>query len=125
MSGGRADLLAHGRSHETSVLLPSFNARVTLDDGLFARFGASLTDTRPTFAQLNPATSYSAAGTTLQGSARSGNPNLSPVKSTNLDVDVEYYWGKANHVSVAAFDRYIEGYIQTASTGGYRRRPGL
>lgn len=104
-------------SHETSVFLPSWNARVTLADGLFARFAASLTDTRPTFAQLNPATSYSAANTTLQGSANSGNPNLSAEKSTNLDVDLEYYWGKANHVSVAAFDRYIEGYIQTANLG--------
>jgi len=104
-------------SHETSVFLPSFNARVTLDDGLYVRFAASETATRPTFSQLNPATSYSIGGTTLQGSANSGNPNLSAEKSINLDGDVEYYWGKANHVSAAVFHRYVEGYIQTAAVG--------
>jgi TonB-dependent receptor len=104
-------------THETSVFLPSWNARVTLDDGLFWRMAASETATRPTFQQLNPATSFSAPGTTLQGSATSGNPNLVAEKSINLDTDLEYYWGKANHVSAAVFHRYVEGYIQTASLG--------
>ncbi len=103
-------------THETSVFLPSWNAKVTLDDGLFVRFAASETATRPTFSQLNPATNYNVGGTTLQNSANSGNPNLAAVKSINLDTDVEYYWGKANHISVAGFHRYVEGYIQNQTS---------
>jgi len=103
-------------SHETSVFLPSWNAKVTLDDGWFLRFAASETATRPTFSQLNPATSYNVGGTTLQNSASSGNPNLAAVKSLNLDGDMEYYWGKANHVSGAVFHRYVEGYIQNSTS---------
>ena len=104
-------------THETSIFLPSWNARVTLDDGLYWRFAASETATRPTFSQLNPATNYNVPGTTLQGSATSGNPQLAAEKSINLDTSLEYYWGKANHLSVAVFHRYVEGYIQTASLG--------
>src|SRR5206468_2270808 len=54
---------------ETSDLLPSFNMRATLGDGLFFRFAASKTVTRPTFAQLNPAQSFSGAGQTLLGTS--------------------------------------------------------
>ena len=104
-------------SHETSVFLPSWNVRVTLDDGFFLRAAASETATRPTFAQLNPATSYTIGGTTLQGTANSGNPTLAAEKSINLDASLEYYWGSANHISAAGFHRYVEGYIQTASIG--------
>ena len=99
---------------ETTDLLPSFNLRATLDDGLFFRFAASKTVTRPSFTQLNPAQSFSGAGQTLLGTSSSGNPNLNAEKSVNLDVDGEYYWGDANHVSVGLFHRDVKGYIQTA-----------
>jgi TonB-dependent receptor len=104
-------------SHETGDLNPSLNMRLTLDDNLFVRFAASKTTTRPTFAQLNPAQSFNGGGTTLPGSSTSGNPNLTAVKSLNLDLDAEYYWGRANHIVVAGFHRYVQGYIQNQSQG--------
>jgi TonB-dependent receptor len=99
---------------ESSDFLPSINVRLTAAEGLFFRVAASKTVTRPTFAQLNPAQSFSGAGQTLLGTSNSGNPNLSAEKSVNVDVDGEYYWGKANHVSLALFNRDVTGYIQTA-----------
>lgn len=104
-------------AHETSDLNPSLNMRLTLDDNLFVRFSASKTTTRPSFSQLNPAQSFSGGGTTLPGSSSSGNPSLSAEKSLNLDLDAEYYWGRANHIAVAGFHRYVEGYIQNQSQG--------
>ena len=85
---------------ETTDLMPSFNLRATLADGLLFRFAASKTVTRPSFSQLNPAQSFSGAGQTLLGTS-SSNPSLSPEKSVNVDVDGEYYWGKSSHVSLA------------------------
>ncbi len=99
---------------ETTDLMPSLNLRATLDDGLFLRFAASKTVTRPSFAQLNPAQSFSGAGQTLLGTSTSGNPNLNAVKSVNLDLGGEYYWGHGNHISAALFHRDVKGYIQTA-----------
>ncbi|HEY4077973.1 MAG TPA: TonB-dependent receptor [Rhizomicrobium sp.] len=100
----------------TSDFLPSVNVRVTLDDGLFLRIGASKTVTRPTFLQLNPGLNLSAPTATLLGTAASGNPNLAPERSTNVDVDGEYYWGDANHVSLALFHREVTGYIQNVGS---------
>ena len=100
---------------ETTDLMPSFNLRATLAEGLLFRFAASKTVTRPSFSQLNPAQSFSGAGQTLLGTSSSGNPNLNAEKSVNLDAGGEYYWGIGNHVSLAVFHRDVKGYIQTAA----------
>jgi TonB-dependent receptor len=92
--------------------LPSLNARLQLDDGLFLRFAASKTVTRPQFAQLDPGLSLSASTGTLLGSGTTGNPNLGPEKSTNYDLSLEYYFGAQNAVTGAVFYRDVNGYIQ-------------
>lgn len=91
--------------------MPSFNARVSLQDDLILRLAASRTVTRPTFIQLDPALSLSASTATLLGSGTAGNPNLSPVKSTNGDVALEYYFGASNTLTIAGFYRDVDGYI--------------
>jgi TonB-dependent receptor len=93
--------------------LPSLNARLQLDEGLFLRFAASRTVTHPTFQQLDPALSLSASTATLLGSGMSGNANLSPEKSVNADLSLEYYFGRNNALTGAAFYRRIDGYIQS------------
>jgi TonB-dependent receptor len=96
--------------------LPSVNLRATLATNLYLRGGYSKTVTRPTFAQLNPGLTLSAPTATLLGTANGGNPDLMPIKSTNYDLDLSYYWGKANHISVAAFYRQVNGYIQNGQS---------
>ncbi len=104
------------RVKETFDLLPSFNFRATLMDNLFFRFGANKTLTRPTFANLNPNRKLTAATGNITGSITGGNPDLAPEKSVNLDADVEYYWGNADHVSLAVFHKDVSGYIQNQVT---------
>ena len=94
--------------------MPSLNARVKLQDDLFLRLAASRTVTRPTFIQLDPALSLSASTATLLGSGSAGNPNLSPVKSDNADLSLEYYFGPSNVVTGAVFYRQVDGYIVPA-----------
>jgi TonB-dependent receptor len=96
--------------------LPSLNARLTLEDDLFLRFAASKTVTRPTFMQLDPGLSLSASTATLLGSGTAGNPNLSPERSTNADLSLEYYFGRQNALTGAVFYRKIDGYIQSGIT---------
>jgi iron complex outermembrane recepter protein len=96
--------------------LPSLNARLTLDDDFYLRFAASKTVTRPTFAQLNPAVSLSASTATLLGSGTSGNPDLSPEKSVNVDLSLEYYFNGHNALTGAIFYRDIDDYIQSTVT---------
>ena len=104
-----------GKVTDTQVL-PSFNARLELLAGLYARASYSKTVTRPTFAQLNPGETVNAATATVRGSVTSGNPGLTPIKSTNYDTDLTYYWGGVNHIGVSVFYRQVKGYIQTRST---------
>jgi iron complex outermembrane receptor protein len=96
--------------------LPSLNARLALADDLFLRFAASKTVTHPTFAQLDPGLSLSASTATLLGSGTAGNPNLSPERSTNADLSLEYYFRPQSALTGAAFYRNINGYIQNGIT---------
>ena len=96
--------------------LPSFNLRAQLVQNLFLRASFSKTVTRPTFTQLNPGLTVNPPTATLQGTATGGNPDLNPVKSTNYDADVSYYWGRTNNVSVSTFYREVTGYIQNGQS---------
>jgi iron complex outermembrane recepter protein len=96
--------------------LPSLNARLALADDLFLRFAASKTVTHPTFAQLDPGLSLSASTATLLGSGTAGNPNLSPERSTNADLSLEYYFRAQSALTGAVFYRNIDGYIQNGIT---------
>ena len=96
--------------------LPSFNLRAQLVHNLFLRAGYSKTVTRPTFTQLNPGLTVNPPTATLQGTANGGNPDLDPVKSTNYDADLSYYWGRTNTVSVSTSYREVTGYIQNGQS---------
>jgi TonB-dependent receptor len=98
---------------DTLDWMPSLNARLQLDDRLFLRFAASRTVTHPTFVQLDPALSLSASTATLLGSGTSGNANLNPEKSNNVDLSLEYYYGRQNALTAATFYRRVDGYIQS------------
>jgi len=101
---------------DTLDWLPSMNVKFSLEDDLLLRFAASQTITHPTFPQLNPGLTLSASTATLLGSGSGGNPNLSPVRSDNVDLSLEYYFGPQNALTGAVFYRNIDGYIQSAIT---------
>jgi TonB-dependent receptor len=107
---------ATDKSKSTLDWLPSLNMKVTFEDNVLLRLGASRTVTRPTFAQLDPGLSLSASTATLLGSGTSGNPNLSPEKSDNVDLSLEYYFGQSNLLSGAVFYRQVKGYIGSTVT---------
>ena len=110
------DYLRAQTTRNTLDWLPSLNARLALQDDLFVRFGASRTVTHPTFLQLDPGLSLSASTATQLGTGTSGNPNLSPEKSTNLDLSAEYYYTAQSSATAAVFYRKIDGYIQNGIT---------
>jgi iron complex outermembrane recepter protein len=68
--------------------------------------------TRPTFLQLDPGLSLSASTATQLGTGASGNSKLSPEKSNNADLSLEYYYGQQSALTGGLFYRQIDGYIQ-------------
>jgi iron complex outermembrane receptor protein len=103
-------------SHYTDIL-PSVSFRLDVTDALVARFAASQTMTRPTLEQLSPVTTL----VTLRPgnfAAASGNPDLKPFRSNNLDMSFEYYYGQSNYVSLGLFYKNVSNFIVLNQTTG-------
>lgn len=101
-------------------VLPSFGLRAKLMQGLQARLGFTMTRTRPSYGQLNPAFSINRNADFGSGSGNGsryaffgsgGNPDLKPLTSKNYDATIEYYFGKNGAVSGAVFYRDLFGFI--------------
>jgi TonB-dependent receptor len=97
--------------------LPNANMRIRFSSEWQLRLAATKTRTRPTFQQLRPSIALDGppgcpvtqAGCIRTGS--SGNPLLTPLKSTNLDASLEYYFSRTGFASLAGFYRDMRGFV--------------
>ncbi len=96
--------------------LPNASTRVRFTDKLQFRFAYSKTITRPDFNALNPSIVIASAGTGFELTGSGGNPNLTPTRSSNYDVALEYYLTPTSSVSIAGFYRDITGFVTNFST---------
>lgn len=96
--------------------LPSFNARMQLNEHLYVRAAASKTITRPNFGSLSPSLTLNANPVNpALNSGSQGNPDLKPIRGTNYDVSLEYYFNKSDLVYVAGFRKDVKGFIASFS----------
>lgn len=104
--------------HTYNDVLPSANLKIDLSPDLIARFAAAETMTRADYSALAGNVTFGAppAGTT-PGAATVGNPDLKPVRSTNLDAGLEWYFAKRSLLSATAFYMDLRNYI------GYSSKP--
>lgn len=102
-------------SKSQTDVLPVINSRLKITDQWQLRFAGGRTITRPNFGDLNPAVTLNAPTTTGggAGTGSGGNPDLKTVKSDNYDLSLEYYFANDSYVSVTAFHRDIDGYVQS------------
>jgi len=93
--------------NEYSEALPSLNLALELRDDMLLRFSAARSLTRPTITDLTP------GGTVAVGvpTATFGNPRLQPYTATNLDLSFEWYFADEGLLSVALYDKDIQGFI--------------
>lgn len=96
--------------------LPNASIRAHLTPTLQARFSYAKTASRPDFGSLNPSLSLAAPTVNRLGYGSGGNPDLSEIKSDNLDASLEWYFGRASSLTLTAFHRDISGYIQNYSS---------
>jgi len=106
------------RKHTYNDVLPSANLKLDLSPDLVARFAASETMTRPDYSALAGFTNLSAPGTYVpppgsqpHGSGSGGNPDLKPIRSTNLDAGIEWYFAKRSLLSATAFYMDLRNYV--------------
>ncbi|MBT0667096.1 TonB-dependent receptor [Novosphingobium profundi] len=92
--------------------LPAANLIFDLTDKLVVRAAAARNINRPTLSSL------AVNGTVTSGdngevSVSTGNPNLKPYKSTDLDLSIEYYLGNHGSITGALFYKTLDGFIAT------------
>ena len=93
--------------HAYTVVLPSANLTIDLKKDLLARFAISRTMTRPDYSALGGAVSLSPS--TLSGSG--GNPDLKPIRSTNVDATIEWYFAPKALVAASVFYMDLSSYV--------------
>ena len=111
--------------------LPSLNVKWNLNDQTLIRFAASEAITRPRIDQLRgnqvvvpnflfltdndpniPADDRDVTDIQLnQINIFSGNPNLKPIESTNIDLSLEHYFGDANSFTLSLFNKDLRNNI--------------
>jgi iron complex outermembrane recepter protein len=99
-------------------LLPSANLKIDVAPDLVARFAAGETMTRADYSALGGFTSLSPPGAAAvppepqpPGSGSTGNPDLAPIRSTNLDAGIEWYFAKHSLLSATAFYMDLRNYV--------------
>ncbi|HEU4458856.1 MAG TPA: TonB-dependent receptor [Methylibium sp.] len=92
--------------------LPGLHLRRDLDDDTAVRAAFSKSVVRPTFGQLAP-------GFAIEGDeAAFGNPELRPLRSTNLDLGIERRLGFAGVISAYGFHKRIRDFVYPTDLAG-------
>ena len=98
--------------HTYNDILPSANFKYDVTQDLVARFAVSKTMTRPDYSAIAGFTDLSppaTAGGTGTGSG--GNPDLKPIRSTNYDAGIEWYFAKRSLLSAGLFYMDLNNYV--------------
>ncbi|MCV2368158.1 TonB-dependent receptor [Roseateles oligotrophus] len=94
--------------------LPSASIRIDVTPKVVARMALSKTMTRPDYTALSSAQLtgvYSDPTGKAVGTGSTGNPDLDPVRSTNFDANIEWYFAPRAFVSMGAFHMALDSYI--------------
>ncbi|WP_188150869.1 TonB-dependent receptor [Teredinibacter waterburyi] len=99
------------RTGDYSVLLPSLDIDLSPSDDVKIRMSYSKTMGRASYGELR---SDVAINDVYSKTANGGNPDLEPMKSTNLDLSVEYYYSNDSYISIGYFGKNVSNYIGSA-----------
>ena len=94
-------------SNDYNDVLPSANFKLDLGNNMVGRLAAARTMARPDYSALGG--SIAADDTTRTGNG--GNPNLKPIRSTNLDATWEWYFAPRALVSAGLFYMDLTNYV--------------
>jgi len=128
------DFYAVHETNDYSNVLPNLNLNLNVTDELVARLAWTKSMTRPELEDIAPFHDFGSdpkfsgvgsglndlnengivddgevSGITLNSTG--GNPNLEPYESTNFDLSLEWYYSDDSALTVAYFEKEIDGWI--------------
>ncbi|QIL89797.1 TonB-dependent receptor [Microbulbifer sp. SH-1] len=98
-------------SADYSDVLPSASVKYELSEDWVLRASASQTISRPNYDDMLVTYSGFADDRTDNQTQRFGSEGLQPMKSTNADIALEYYYGDGNLVSATYFVKSIDDFV--------------
>ena len=102
--------------HTYNDVLPSANLKIDIRDDLVARFAASKTMTRADYSALGGAVNLGAPPPLGEvGSGNGGNPDLEPIRSTNFDAGLEWYFAENSLLTGGLFYMDLDNYVSFGS----------
>ena len=103
--------------HTYHDILPSANLKLDVTQDVVARFAVSKTMTRPDYSAIAGFTDLSPPSTPGgTGTGSGGNPDLKPIRSTNYDAGIEWYFAKRSLLSAGLFYMDLNNYVGFGST---------
>jgi iron complex outermembrane receptor protein len=113
-ANGNPTYVPTSASHNFTDVLPSANFKYDLSRDLVLRLAVSKTMSRADYSSLSPAVTLNNLDLTGTG----GNSDLKPIRSTNYDAALEWYFAPQSILSVALFYMDLPSYV----TYGYNTR---
>ncbi|MEW6998674.1 TonB-dependent receptor [Colwelliaceae bacterium BS250] len=101
---------------EHDVFLPSFDIKVDITDEVVGRFSAGKTISRAPLGNLAGVRSLSPSPKPGSRTGSSGNTNLQPFESTNIDLSLEYYYAEGSYASIGWFQKDVKNFISNSSS---------
>lgn len=120
-AGDIAQNAGWGRAKKTETatyndVLPSLNVAYDVNNNMIFRATAAQAITRPNYENMFIATQTGFQDTVAGNESVSfGSSGLKPMKSTQFDLGLEYYYGKGDLISVMYFHKDINNFITTAT----------
>jgi iron complex outermembrane receptor protein len=117
---GTVTVLPAQAQFDYTNVLPSATLSVELEPAFYVKMGASQTMVRPRLDQervnrelnINPANVGMGGGPQFSPfSFNSGNTNLRPYQSTNIDLSLERYFGAGGYVALAGYFKHLTDYV--------------
>ena len=91
-------------------VLPSFDSDIEITKDIKGRFSYGETIGRPRYDQIQGGQVLNNLARINGGTGSQGNPGLLPVKSKNIDLSAEWYYGAQNFVSLGYFNKRLESF---------------
>ena len=113
-ANGNPTYVPTSASHNFTDVLPSANFKYDLSRDLILRLAVSKTMSRADYSSLSPAVTLNNLDLTGTG----GNADLKPIRSTNYDAALEWYFAPQSILSVGLFYMDLPSYV----TYGYNTR---
>src|SRR5690606_35632701 len=95
--------------NDVSEVLPSATLNLFLDDEKILRFSIAKAISRPPLDELRAGQYISAVNNAAGGNT--GNPNLKPFTSNQLDISYEWYYAKESLLAIAVYYKDIDNYV--------------